>query len=136
MRKQWFQSLLMRRAVIILILLVEIASFIFLIVAGTTVSEVAAIVFRVISVIVALYVISKNDKGGYRLIWVFLILLFPIFGGVLYVFLNSQMISNRYAKNLNEVINATQDQFELRPELKEELGEKFREGDINKVELV
>ena len=68
MRKQWFQSLLMRRAIIILILLVEISSFIFLIVAGTTVSEIAAIVFRVISVIVALYVISKNDKGGYRLI--------------------------------------------------------------------
>ena len=99
MRKQWFQSLLMRRAVIILILLVEIASFTFLIVAGSLISEVAAVIFRVISFIVALYVISKNDKGGYRLIWVFLILVFPIFGGVLYVFLNSQMISNRYAKN-------------------------------------
>ena len=68
MRKQWFQSLLMRRAVIILILLVEISSFIFLVVAGTIVSEVAAIIFRVLSIIVALYVVSKNDKGGYRLI--------------------------------------------------------------------
>lgn len=68
MRKQWFQSLLMRRAVIILILLVEISSFIFLIAAGTIVSEVAAIIFRVLSIIVALYVVSKNDKGGYRLI--------------------------------------------------------------------
>ncbi len=125
MRKQWFQSLLMRRAVIILILLVEISSFIFLIVAGTTISEVAAIIFRVISVIVALYVISKNDKGGYRLIWVFLILMFPIFGGVLYVFLNSQMISNRYAKNLNDVIVATQDQFKADLKIKEELKEQF-----------
>ena len=125
MRKQWFQSLLMRRAVIILILLVEIASFTFLIVAGSLISEVAAVIFRVISFIVALYVISKNDKGGYRLIWVFLILVFPIFGGVLYVFLNSQMISNRYAKNLSEVIKSTQDQFELKPELKEELREKY-----------
>ena len=78
----------MRRAVIILILLVEISSFIFLIVAGTTISEVAAIIFRVLSIVVALYVVSKNDKGGYRLIWVFLILMFPVFGGVLYVFIN------------------------------------------------
>ena len=125
MRKQWFQSLLMRRAVIILILLVEISSFIFLVVAGTIVSEVAAIIFRVLSIIVALYVVSKNDKGGYRLIWVFLILMFPVFGGVLYVFINSQMISNRYAKNLDEVIRASQDQFTLDPSLKEELREKF-----------
>ena len=125
MRKQWFQSLLMRRAVIILILLVEISSFIFLIVAGTIISEVASIVFRVISFIVALYVVSKNDKGGYRLIWVFLILVFPIFGGILYVFLNSQMISDRYARDLNEIIRETKDQFTLSPEVKEELAEQF-----------
>ena len=125
MRKQWFQSLLMRRAVIILILLVEISSFIFPIVAGTIISEVAAIIFRVLSIIVALYVVSKNDKGGYRLIWVFLILMFPVFGGVLYVFINSQMISNRYAKNLDEVIQSSQDQFVIDPGLKDELKEKF-----------
>ncbi|MEE3351612.1 MAG: PLD nuclease N-terminal domain-containing protein, partial [Saccharofermentanaceae bacterium] len=125
MRKQWFQSLLMRRAVIILILLVEISSFIFLIVAGTTISEVAAIIFRVLSIVVALYVVSKNDKGGYRLIWVFLILMFPVFGGVLYVFINSQMISDRYAKNLDEVIRSTQDQLTIDPALNNELKEKF-----------
>lgn len=125
MRKQWFQSLLMRRAVIILILLVEISSFIFLIVAGTTISEVAAIIFRVLSIVVALYVVSKNDKGGYRLIWVFLILMFPVFGGVLYVFINSQMISDRYAKNLDEVVRSTQDQLTIDPALNNELKEKF-----------
>lgn len=124
MRKQWFQSLLMRRAVIILILLVEISSFIFLCVAGTIYSDVASILFRLISIVVALYVVSKNDKGGYRLIWVFLILMFPVFGGVLYVFLNFQMSTNYYAKNLGEVIKATEKDFPMDPSVKEALAKK------------
>lgn len=123
MHKQWFQSLLMRRAVIILILLVEIASFIFLCVAGTIYSDVASILFRILSVIVALYVVSKNDKGGYRLIWVFLILMFPVFGGVLYVFLNFQMSTNYYAKNLDEIVKSTEKEFRVDPSVREELAE-------------
>ena len=66
MRKKWFQSLLMRRAVIILILLVEIASFIFLVVAGTLYSEVASILFRIISVIVPDLGLSDTDVSGLR----------------------------------------------------------------------
>ncbi len=127
MRKQWFQSLLMRRAIIILILLVEIASFFFLIAAGTLYSDIASVLFRVISVIVALYVISKNDKGGYRLIWVFLILFLPVFGGVLYVFLNSQMVTDYYAKNLGEVIEKTKDELVLSNEVRERLGQDHPE---------
>lgn len=125
MRKQWFQSLLMRRAVIILILLVEITTFIFLIVAGTIISDVASILFRVISVIVALYVVSKNDKGGYRLIWVFLILMFPALGGVLYVFLNFQMSSNRYAKDFDEILEATKDELTVSEDVNRELAEQY-----------
>ncbi len=127
MRKQWFQSLLMRRAIIILILLVEIASFFFLILAGSLYSEIASILFRVISVIVALYVISKNDKGGYRLTWVFLILVFPVFGGVLYVFINSQMTTTYYAKNLGNTIENTKRFLEFDEEAKAKLESAFPE---------
>lgn len=125
MHKQWFQSLLMRRAVIILILLVEIASFIFLCEAGTIYSDVAAILFRIISIIVALYVVSKNDKGGYRLIWVFLILMFPAFGGVLYVFINSQMSTNYYAKNLGDILQNTAHEFPQKPSVREALATTY-----------
>ncbi|MBO4926996.1 MAG: cardiolipin synthase [Clostridiales bacterium] len=125
MRKKWFQSLLMRRAVIILILLVEIASFIFLVVAGTFYSDIASILFRVISVIVALYVVSKNDKGGYRLVWVFLILMFPVFGGVLYVFLNFQMSTDYYIRSLDEVVTSTKHKLVCKEEVKEQMQKEF-----------
>ena len=125
MRKQWFQSLLMRRAVIILILLVEFASFFFLILAGTLYSEIASVLFRVISVIVALYVVSKNEKGGYRLIWVFLILMFPVFGGVLYVFLNFQMTTDYYAKNLETAMENSKANLPLRPDVHEALANEY-----------
>ena len=127
MRKQWFQSLLMRRAVIILILLIEIASFIFLIAAGTLYSDIASVLFRVISVIVALYVLSKNDKGGYRLTWVFLILMFPVFGGVLYVFLNTQMTTAYYAKNLQKTVEDSVDDLPESVEVRNEVEELFPE---------
>jgi len=117
----------MRRAIIILILLVEIGSFFFLIAAGTLYSDIASILFRVISVIVALYVISKNDKGGYRLIWVFLILFMPVFGGVLYVFLNSQMVTDYYAKNLPNVIEQTKDSLKLSETVRENIVQEHPE---------
>ena len=115
----------MRRAVITLILLVEISSFIFLIVAGTIFSDAASILFRIISIIVALYVVSKNEKGGYRLIWVFLILIFPVFGGVLYVFLNTQMTTNYYAKNLGQIMENTSKDMPLKNDVRARLEKEY-----------
>lgn len=40
---------------------------------------------NVVSVVVCIYILNKKEKSAYKLTWIFLIMLFPIFGGTLYI---------------------------------------------------
>ncbi|MCL2443891.1 MAG: cardiolipin synthase [Treponema sp.] len=85
--KKIVKFLFRRRAIVILSLLGQIALFFFLI-AGTGIYlKYSYWVLTLLSVIVSIFIINKNEKAGFKLTWIFLILLFPIFGGILYVML-------------------------------------------------
>jgi cardiolipin synthase len=45
-------------------------------------------VLTVLSAIVCINIINKHEKAGFKLTWIFIILLFPLFGGILYIVLN------------------------------------------------
>ena len=67
------------------------------------------------------------EDGGYRLTWVFLILMFPVFGGVLYVFLNTQMTTAYYAKNLQKTVEDTYEDLPGSEEVRNEVEKLFPE---------
>jgi cardiolipin synthase len=48
-------------------------------------SRYAGWALNVVSVAVCVYIINKKEKAAYKLTWIFLIMLFPIFGGMLYI---------------------------------------------------
>jgi cardiolipin synthase len=74
-----------RRVFVIFTLLVQLLFFVFLI-AGTSIYfRYANWVLRIISIIVCVYIINKHAKAAYKITWIFLIMLFPIFGGILYI---------------------------------------------------
>jgi cardiolipin synthase A/B len=74
-----------RKVFVILTLLVQILFFVFLI-AGTSIYiRYANWVLHIISIIVCVYIINKHAKAAYKITWIFLIMLFPIFGGILYI---------------------------------------------------
>lgn len=54
--------------------------------------------FRLISVLVGLRVVSSRDKPTYKLLWIVLFLVFPVFGGLLYILISFQR-STRWAKD-------------------------------------
>ena len=43
------------------------------------------IIFMMLSLLVVLYIINKDDDPSYKIIWLVPILSFPVFGGVLYL---------------------------------------------------
>ena len=94
--KKWFGSLLRRRMLVIVILLLQIFFIGYYLLAHTLTSEIIQNILVVFSFAVVIHVIAKNDMGAYRLIWVFLILLFPVFGGVLYVMVRFQSSTKRF----------------------------------------
>ena len=85
MRKAWLSKLMRRRAEVILLMILQIALIIYLVASGSHSSTVINIIFRILSIVVALHIISQRKKGAYKLTWIFLILIFPLFGGLFYI---------------------------------------------------
>jgi cardiolipin synthase len=57
---------------------------------------------NVISVIVCIYIVNKKEKPAYKLTWIFLILMFPIFGGLLYIIFYSQSNPRKLRRLIEE----------------------------------
>lgn len=57
-------------------------------------------VLMVLSVLMALYVIHKNEVPAYRLGWVLIILTIPLFGGLMYLFLGDKQPASGIRKKL------------------------------------
>lgn len=104
MKRKWFRALLRRRFIVIVLLLVQIAFFICSLFLGSQISETIRIVLKIISFVAILNVISKKDKGAYKTMWVLLILLFPVFGGLLYLIVNLQSSTKKF----NEKVAVTE----------------------------
>ena len=100
--KKWFGSLLRRRILVIVFLLLQIFFIGYYLIAHTMASEIIRNILFVFSIAVVIHVISKNDVGAYRLIWVFLILLFPVLGGILYVMVRFQSSTKRFEQSTIE----------------------------------
>ncbi|MCL2800817.1 MAG: cardiolipin synthase [Treponema sp.] len=111
--KNTFIFLFRRRVLIILSLLAQIA-LVLLLIAGTSLNlKYSYWVLTVLSVIVSIFIINKHEKAGFKLTWIFLILLFPLFGGSLYIMLNFWSNPKKFRRALQKNINDSQDAFYL-----------------------
>ena len=53
-------------------------------------SQVWSAICMVLSILVVLFIVNKEDNPAYKIAWIIPILLFPIFGGLLYLFLGNK----------------------------------------------
>lgn len=91
--KQWFKFMRSRTFLIGVSLFIQIVLFLALIALAIlwnyTVGFFILIGLSVLSIGVALYILSKDDKPTYKLAWVVPILMFPFFGGIFYLYYNT-----------------------------------------------
>ena len=104
MHQKWFRTLLRRRFTVIILLLIQITFFICSLFLSSQVSDTLNVVLKILSFAAILNVISKKDKGAYKMMWVLLILIFPVFGGLMYLWVGIQSST----KNYNERIAVTE----------------------------
>jgi cardiolipin synthase len=62
---------------------------------------------------VCIRIINRKEKSAYKLTWIFIILLFPIFGGILYVLFYTQSNPRKLMKQMAEVDRLSADAFSL-----------------------
>ena len=106
-RTKWFRTLVRQRFFIILLLFLQLAFLIFFLVSQSRVSVVIKWLLHIISFLVALHIIAKRDKGAYKLTWVFTILVFPVFGGLLYLLFRYQTRSKKLRRQMRQITDIT-----------------------------
>lgn len=84
-----------------IILLIQIGIFIFL--TSSIYSLEIKIVFYIVSAIVVIYIVNGTYSPSYKLSWVIPILLFPVFGGLLYILLKLQRPRKKSIERINKI---------------------------------
>ncbi|MDR2111259.1 MAG: cardiolipin synthase [Spirochaetaceae bacterium] len=90
MRKKWPRIVLRQRVFVITLLLIQLGFLLYLIAGSGRIFRYAGVGLNIVSVMVCLYILNKKEKPAFKLTWIFLILMFPIFGGLLYIFFYTQ----------------------------------------------
>lgn len=103
MRRRWFRTLFRRRMLIILLLILQALFIVYMVISGSRVFHTLSDILTIISVITALHIIAKKDKGAYKAVWLFLILLFPIFEGLLYLLFTFQAPTKEMRRRLSGI---------------------------------
>lgn len=103
MSKKWFRVLLRRRVFVILLMAVQVLFFISVLNSGSKISTTINLALTALSFFVVLHIISQKEKGAYKLIWVFQILLFPVFGGLFYLLCNFQSSTKGVGAKITQI---------------------------------
>jgi cardiolipin synthase len=112
-KKRWVRVVFRRRVFVIAILLVQIA-FVAALLAGTGIYfQYANWALNFLSIMVCVHVLNKREKAAYKLTWIFLIMLFPLFGGIMYIIFYSQSNPRRLRLLIARTIRDSRDAFYL-----------------------
>lgn len=111
MNKNTLNKLLRRRIAVILLILVQAAFIVYMVLSTSRSSQIINAVCNILSIIVALHIISQRKKGAYKLTWIFLILLFPLFGGLFYLVFIYQTTVIIYKRRITKIERETRENF-------------------------
>ena len=122
--KSWFRKLLRRRLFIVLLLALQLFTILYYLIDQSTVSAVIGNLLKIISLLVALHIISKRTKEAYKLTWVFIILILPVFGGIFYLLFRYQTRSNKLIRAVETLSQNTKSAYALTPSVYEKATEQ------------
>jgi len=109
----WLRKLFRRRMLIAFLIVAQAAFIIYLIASQSMVSQRLSRLLQLISILVVLYIVSKRDKGAYKTLWVFLILSFPILGGLLYLLITCQTTTRIMRRDIQKAMDKTKPLYSL-----------------------
>lgn len=90
MSKKVLKLLLSRRTFVIILLLLQVYLIVFLLIQSKTRFHAVSITLNIISITTVFYIINRKDKPGYKVTWIVMIMVFPLFGGILYLIFRLQ----------------------------------------------
>ena len=98
MNRKWLSQLLRRRFFVISLLVLQLSFIVYFAISGSIASQVVSAALQVLSLVVCVYIVSRSGTAGYKLIWILMILLFPVFGGLLYLLFAFQATTRNFTR--------------------------------------
>lgn len=111
MGKKWFRRLFRRRVFVTLMILLQLGAVIYSVWGASEYSSDVGQALKGISLLVVLYLMMKREKAAYKLTWMLLILMFPVFGGLLYLLFRCSTSARVFRKQLDQVDAASRPLF-------------------------
>ena len=127
MENRWIRLVFRRRIFIISLILVQLAFIIFLMAGINRDFRYFNYFLQSLSVIVCIYILNKKEKSAYKLTWIFLILLFPFFGGFVYIFFHTQLSPRKLRRQMSEANHSYRPLFSLTGDALPDLAFEHRE---------
>ena len=85
------------------------------------------IFLRLVSIVTVVIIINRHSNPSYKLAWVVPILMFPLFGGLFYLFITGQMHTKYYFFKLGAMEKSINRRYRQDSEVLGEIAEKFPE---------
>lgn len=102
-KRAWFRALVRRRIAVILLLMLQLLFICYVISSETLLAEIIRVLLRIASVFIALHVVFQKDKGAYKVAWISLTLVFPLFGSALYLLCYFQSSTRRFRAAIAQI---------------------------------
>lgn len=84
--------------------------------------------FRILSVVIVLYLIRKDENSAYKIAWIILIMLIPLLGGILYVLVGNKKPSKKIAQKMAVVKDGMKDTMKQNEEILAEVRAQDADG--------
>ena len=103
-KRQLFHRILINRVLFTAIaLIVQMIWLAVLLTKFTSLSQEISIAFTIISLLITIFILAKNENSAYKISWLVIILSFPVFGGVLYIFFGNKNPSRKMSAQIEKV---------------------------------
>ncbi len=105
--KKVLKVLFSRILIMALLMAIQVGMLIFIIMKLSTSFIYLYAIFGVISLAVVFFIAGQKINPSHKLAWTIPILIFPIFGGALYILLRSSGTSKKFRKKINDAFQST-----------------------------
>ena len=84
----------------------------------------------IISIVILVYIINENSNPAYKIAWIVPIMIFPFFGGLLYLTFGRNHVSPRQKKRMSAISANTRKALKSTPSAMERLKQKDSDGAV------
>ena len=111
MLRKLTRKIFSQRFLVYVLLMLQLALFFILVTASVKSFDKISLVLTFISILVVIFIFNKRGKTAYKLSWVFLIMAFPVFGGLFYLFFYLQSPRKKIRLHQETIVEKTRALF-------------------------